>query len=152
MLRTKTAIVVTVLMIGNFAVSLQAVPLQIVQAEPAPSNGKNLKKRISKMLQDRGLEPTVADAKAANLFTGDERFTDLQLHHLRTRTADIISNDALDNVLSRRALFESPVDLTSADNLTGLLHEALGKAPDETLLKTVAEIASMNRALYTVNL
>ncbi len=51
MLRTKTAIVVTVLMIGNFAVSLQAVPLQIVQAEPAPSNGKNLKKRISQMLE-----------------------------------------------------------------------------------------------------
>jgi hypothetical protein len=149
MLKTRTALFVTVLMVGNFAVSLQAVELRSLSKGTHPNLVKNVQKEIASLLQERGLEGPAAEKKAAALFTNSAQ-ADLELHHLKQQLGALLPADDLKAVLTRRALFEQSIDLASADSLTGLVHEVAGKTPDATVLQQLRHVAALNAAMRSV--
>ncbi|MDX1295836.1 MAG: hypothetical protein R3302_06205 [Sulfurimonadaceae bacterium] len=149
MLKTRTAFVITVLMVGNFAVSLQAVEPRPLSKGIKPSKTKNVQETIATLLTDRGLESATAEKKAAALFSHTAQ-ADLELHHLKQHLGTLLPSNELETVLTRRALFEQSIDLASVYSLTGLLHEVTGRAPDDATLKQLREVAALNSALRTV--
>jgi hypothetical protein len=146
MRKTNSVIVVTVLMLGNLTISLQAIPLDFVREEKTLSQSESAEMRISRLLQERGLEPAAADAKARKLFRSDARCAAAGIKHLGERLGERLPAPVLDDALARRALFEKSVDLASADSLAALVHEASGVAPDEQTLNLLHDVAAVNKA------
>lgn len=144
MLRTKTAIVVTVLMIGNVAVSLHAATRNLPQEQRRAACDVTIETHIGNLLQERGLERQAATEKAQRLFAG-HRPTQFELQHLCDRIGAPLEMNRLEEVLVRRALFGKSVDMTSSESLTGLLHEALGKVPDEVQRQVLNDVAAAYR-------
>lgn len=145
MLKRKTVLVATVLMIGNVTVSLQAVPLRPPLEESGTSRGERLQNQVADRLAARGLEHSAAKEKAAKLFKGRAYAITTQLSHLHDRLEGTLDMEALENVLERRALFEQEIDLGTVGGLSGVVLEATGKAPDDACVAMLHEIAALNR-------
>lgn len=147
MLRRNTAIVITVLMIGNVAVSLQAASFELLPELRSTSSENSAESRIADLLHERGLEHAAAVQKARALFANTHTPTLGELQYLCDRLNGLISMKQLEEVLARRALFEKGIDLASAEGLIGLVHEATGTAPDAKAIQRLREVAQINHTL-----
>ena len=148
MRKNNTVIVVGILMLGNLTVALQAsVPIDFVRENRAFSRVENTEARISRLLEERGLESQAAHQKARAFCQHSPHLNESGLRHLTQRLSGPLSPELLDAALTRRALFERSVDLTSADSLAALYQDATGMAPDERTLAVLHDVASLNRAI-----
>lgn len=134
------------LVLGNITVSIQASPLRLPKEERYSENDKNAAQHIAGLLRGQGLEKEAALQKSLALFANTS-YTLGDFERLCRKLEGTITVAQLEKTLVKHALFEKPVNLASAHDLIGLVHEATGKAPDETQRLRLHDIALRHAAV-----
>jgi len=147
MFKSQAAIVVTVLLIGNpagFAQSSLSFPSK---PQRQSSQHSSAEEHVASLLEARGLEPAAARQKSKTLFAATGGNRDAQLEFVRKRLGTHIESRSFDDALTRRALFERPLNLACAASLGAFFHDASGRLPGESEQKLLRDTAAMNRSL-----
>lgn len=143
---TKTAIIGTVLLLGNLAVTLQARPGVVAYKDGIRKTDCTAHEHISNVLQQQGLEKEAAQEKAKKVFGADDGYAAVWMHNFHTHFKEV-SADEMRRAVAKRALFGKEVDLCSYDVLVGLVHEIMGKKLNSEELNRLHGIAAVNRWL-----
>ena len=142
---TRTAFIV--LLLGNTAFSLQALPLIAAHTDINYKAEENIQKNIAELLEAQGLEKSAAWEKTKQLFSTENKNIEAKLHHLQSHPKLLLSSEKINQLLARRALFEKPLNLDSYDSLVGFTQEIKGRPLDQNALKALHQITMLNRTL-----
>ena len=144
---TRTAFVV--LLLGNTAFSLQALPLTPVRTgvNHKSKSENSVYKNIAELLEAKGLEKSAASEKAKQLFGAKTKNIEVKLHHIQSHPALSLSVEEINQALTRRALFEKPLNLDAYDSLVGFIQEIKGRSLEQNALEAVQQITMLNRTL-----
>lgn len=145
LLNTRTAFIV--LLLGNTAFSLQYLPQSRSIPDTRQRSDRSIHQHISTLLRARGLDEEIAKQKAIRLFINAESTIDTKLRHLQAHPALAIKSDAIDDALTKRALFGRSLDLDSYDALVRFVQEVKRRPLDDEALTAIRQIATLNQSL-----
>ena len=147
MLKTKTAIIGTVLLLSNLTFSLYAKPITFIHEDDIRSFDYTIDESISDLLQQRGLDRSAAQRKTKKAFGTHAMYATAGLYNLERHFSEEITMNDLQSVVAKWVLFEKKIDLASYDTLVGLLQEMQSGALDQETLKKLHNVAALNRSL-----
>lgn len=142
---TRTAFIV--LLLGNSALPLYALPPVTVHKNSSHQAEEGIIENIAELLEAQGLEKSVALEKTKRLFSRQYQNIEIKLHHLQTHPDLLLSAEKINRTLARRALFEKSLNLDSYASLVGFIQEVKGHPLEQNALKAIEQITTLSRTL-----
>ena len=144
-MRRKIFFIGSILLITNF---VYALPVQHAprQRSAVSKVDQALVSLITDQLVSLGLERKIAEQKVSNLFAGNINNAALNLQHF-IFAFESITPEKVMHYLSKKALFDQQIDLTSYDALVGMLQRIDFSLVDAEAYAKLQNIAKINKTL-----